>query len=230
MGKDRLGAGLRWSGLLALLLTGLAASPTADVVVTGQVIYGSAEGAKRAAVADVVNIYDQSPAYMRMKVLGLSESTPRGKALFREAQQGVNRALARVAARHGLDVITVPDGVQGGDAPITDRTPEVIADLPVFCVEGQVLHGDPGGARMLAEIDSPALLAAIPAYQEWQALDATDARYHILRKNYQDAYQSAIRGVVRNQGLEAVVEKGGVTSRLGPVPDVTRAAIEFLGS
>lgn len=221
-----------WTGLAVLLLpwVALAAAPAEDVKVTGQVVYGSDEGARRAAEVDIVRVYNTNPAYIRMKSLGLSDSSARGRNLFDEAESSAKRALAVVAARHRLDVITVPGGVEGGEIAVRSLTDEVIDELPLFCVEGTVLHGRVAGAQRIGELDSQSLLEAIPAYVEWLPLNENDARYHILRKRYQDDFARAVRRVARSQDLDAVVEKGDVTARRGPVPDVTRVAIETLGS
>jgi len=216
--------------VLPLLVAASAPMPAGDVVVTGQVIYGSADGAHRAAEADIVLVYNNDPAYMRMKSLGISDTSARGESLFEEAESSVKKALAVVARRHRLDVMTVPGGVTGGELAIRSLTDEVIDELPLFCVEGTVLHGRVAGAQRMGELDSQALLEAIPAYVEWLPLDEDDARYHILRKRYQDDFARAVRAVARSEGLDAVVEKGDLTARLGPVPDVTRTAIESLGS
>lgn len=200
-----------------------------DVNVTGQVLYGSAAGAQNAAEVDIVDIYNNNPAYMRLKAFGLQETEGRGKKLFDEARATTNKALASVARRHGVDVITVKGGVEGGEAP--DLTREVIEDLPVFAVEGPLLHGSsPRGLTSVGEVDSDQVLQNIAAYVEWKALRPDDARYHLLQQTWKDLYAKAIKKVARDQGLDGIVEKGDVTSRLGAVPDVTRAVVQALPS
>lgn len=213
---------------LALGFLLAAAAPLGELVVTGKILYGAGQAARAAGTVDIVSVYNQNPAYMRMKAQGLSENDSRGKALFEIAQKWANKALATVARDHGLDVITVPGGVQGGDRPAPDLTQQVIDELPFYYVEGNVLHGSVAGARSIAEVDSQAVLSAIPAYAEWLGLDENDARWHILRKSYLDSFNKALTRTVRDQGLEAVVERGGVTSRLGAVLDVTAAVIQAL--
>lgn len=205
------------------------ALPAPALEVTGQVLYGSAQGARTAAVVDIVEIYSRNPAYMRLKALGLQETQGRGKALFDEARASTNKALAEVARRHRLDVITVPGGVNGCEA--SNLTAETVELLPVYAIEGALIHGlavrEP---RSVGEIDSPAVLASMPAYVEWCALRPDDARYHLLQKAWQEAYAKAVRKVTREQNLDGLAEKGNVTSRLGQVPDVTRAVVQALAS
>ncbi len=206
------------------------ASPAvaADVQVTGQVLYGAADGAQTAATVDIVEVYANNAAYMRLKGFGLSETEGRGKTLFDEARNAANKALAAVARRHGVDVITVPDGVTS-DGGVADLTREVIDQLPIYAVEGQLLHGaNPRTMQSVGELDSQTVLESIPAYLEWKALTENDAQYHLLKKSYLDQFTKAVKKVARDQGLDGIAEKGDVTSRLGPVPDVTRAVVEAL--
>jgi hypothetical protein len=168
---------------------------------------------------------------MRMKAEGLSETDgARGSKLFAEAQGCANKALVKVAKAEKLDVITVPGGLSGGTEPIRDLTSAVIDQLPIYYVEGRVLTGSAQDARSIAELDSAALLAAIPAWRESQTLTQDDANWHFLRKQAQDAFEKAVKKVARDNAWDAVVEKGGVTSRLGPVVDATQTAIAALGS
>ena len=216
---------------LAVLALVLVAATDDGLQVTGQVLYGSAEGAQRGAVVDILSVYAQNPAYMRMRAEGLSETDgARGSKLFAEAQAGTNRSLVKVARAEKLDVITVPGGLTGGSEPIRDLTAAVIDQLPLYHVEGRVLAGVAAEARLVVELDSNVLLAAIPAWRESQLLTENDANYHFLRKQAQDAFERAVKKVTRDGGYDAVVEKGGVICRLGPVADVTQAAIAALGA
>jgi hypothetical protein len=218
-------------GALCALLLALVAAVPAGLVVTGQVLYGAAEGATTAATVDIVKVYASNPSYMRMRAEGLSQTdNGRGSKLFAEAQAGTNKALARAAKNGNVDVLTVPGGVSGGEGPIPDLTVQVIDLLPVYHVEGKVLTGTVKDARLLAEVDSAQLLAAIPAWVEAQRLTEDQPDYHFLRKQAQEQYEKALLKAARDGGYDAVVERGGVTSRLGPVPDLTRAAIAALGS
>lgn len=205
-----------------------AATPAPDVQITGQVLYGSAQGAKTAATVDIVEVYNNNAAYMRLKQQGLSETRGRGKDLFEEARSSTNKVLAAVARRHGLDVITVPGGVTSEDQ-VADHTREVIDQLPIFSLEGQLIHGsNPRLMQSVGELDSQAVLESIPAYLEWKTLSSNDAQYHLLQKSYLDQFSKAVKKVARDQRLDGVAEKGNVTSRLGAVPDVTRAVIGAL--
>ena len=199
--------------------------------VTGQVLYGAAANAQHGAVVDILAVYAQNPIYKRMKAEGLSETDgARGSKLFAEAQAATNKALCKVAKDLRLDVITVPGGVTGGTDPIRDLTSTVIDQLPIYYVEGKVLTGTVVDARTVVELDSAALLAAIPAWRESLTLTENDANWHFLRKQAQDDFEKAVKKVARDNGYDAVVENGGVTSRLGPVADVTQAAITALGT
>jgi hypothetical protein len=217
----------------ALLLTLLAARhPGAlpEVLkVIGQVVFGTAENAATAATVDILTVYASNPTYMRLRAEGLSQTDgARGSRLFGEAQGSTNKALAKAAKAAGVDVVTVPGGVTGGDAPIADLTAQVIELLPVYHVEGKVLTGSVANARLLAEVASAELLAAIPAWQELQGLTEEQPNYHFLRKKAQDAYEKALLRVSRDGGYDGLVERGGITSRLGPVTDLTRLAISVL--
>ena len=215
--------------LLASLLLVLMAAVEA-LQVTGQVLYGSADKAQRGAVVDIVSVYASNPIYMRMKAERLSETDGgRGSKLFAEAQAVTNKVLVKIARAEKLDVITVKGGLSGGAEPIRDLTSAVIDQLPLYFVEGRVLTGNAADARVVVVIDSAQLLAAIPAWRESQALTENDANWHFLRKQAQDAFEKAVKKVARDGGYDAVVEKGGVTCRLGPVADVTQTAVAALG-
>jgi hypothetical protein len=221
-----IGRGFLLAGTILLL-----AAAGEALKVTGQVLYGSAEKAQHGATVNILTVYAQNPVYMRMKAEGLSETDGgRGSKLFAEAQGCANKALVKVAKAEKLDVITVPGGLTGGSEPIRDLTSAVIDQMPVFYVEGRVLTGSAVDARSVVELDSAALLAAIPAWRESQTLTQDDANWHFLRKQAQDAFEKAVKKIARDNAWDAVVEKGGVTSRLGPVLDVTQTAIAALGS
>jgi hypothetical protein len=220
------GRTLLLAGALLLLVAAAGA-----LTVTGQVLYGSAENAQHGATANILVVYAQNPAYMRMKAEGLTETDgARGTKLFSEAQGCANKALIKVARSEKLDVITVPGGLSGGSDPIRDVTAAVIEQLPLYFVEGRVLTGSTLDARSIVELDSAALRAAIPAWRESQQLTQDDANWHFLRKQAQDAFEKAVKKVARDNAYDAVVEKGGATCRLGPIADVTQAAIVALGS
>jgi len=222
--------GRRRAALLATLALALIAAVD-GLVVTGQVLYGAADKAQRGATVDILAVYAHNPIYMRMKAEGLSETDgARGSKLFADAQACTNKALVKVAKAEKLDVITVPGGVSGGAEPIRDLTSAVVDQLPLYFVEGRVLTGATADARVVVELDSARVLAAIPAWRESQALTENDANWHFLRKQAQDAFEKAVKKVARDGGYDAVVEKGGVTCRLGPVADVTQLAITALGS
>jgi len=217
------------------LLSSLVAARHPEVLaealeVVGQVLYGSADKATSAATVDIVTVYASNPTYMRMRAEGLSQTDRgRGSKLFADAQASTNKALIKVAKAAKVDVVTVPGGVSGGEKPIADLTAQVIDLLPVYHVEGKVLTGNAVNARMLAEVDSAQVLAAIPALREAQGLTEDQPNYHFLRKKAQDSYEKALIKVARDGNYDALVERGGVTSRLGPVPDLTRLAIAALG-
>jgi hypothetical protein len=223
--------------LIALLamLSLVAAAPVGrlaeDLVVSGQVVYGKATGARRAATVDILKVYAQNPIYICMKNAGLSETDgARGGKLFAAAQAATNKALARAAKAGRADVITVPGGVSGGDRPIPDLTQEVIDLLPIYHFEGTVLFGSARVVRSAAELDSDKLLAEIPAYTEYLLLSPNDARYHLLRKEFQDAFKAAVRKAARDGNFDLVAERGTVTCRLGAVDDITLQAIGALDS
>ncbi|GJM21548.1 MAG: hypothetical protein DHS20C15_14630 [Planctomycetota bacterium] len=201
----------------------------APPTISGPVYYGEPVGATRIAEVAIRLVYAENPAFMRLRALGLSESDGgRGQALFDAAQSAAKRALARVASAHNLQVIAELGSVQGA-SNLMDRTREVIDELPQFYVEGKVLHGNARNARELAEVDSLAVLMAIPSFVEAQGLDESNARFHILQKDYQDRFAAAMRKIARDSGLDSIVEKGAATSRFGAILDVTQQAIQSLG-
>jgi molybdopterin biosynthesis enzyme MoaB len=216
---------------LVCLLGAAGGTPGEDdaLAVTGQVVYGKAEGAKTAAVVDILAVYANNPIYMRMKAEGLSETDgKRGSKLFAEAQAATNKALAKVASEAKVDVVTVPGGVKGGKQAIPDLSQRVIDKLPVYHVAGKVMYGKVANARQIAELDSAALLNSIPAWRQAQKLTPNDVDYHLLRKRAQEQFEAAVKKAAGDGAFDAVVERGGVTSRLGPVADITPAAMAAL--
>jgi len=221
--------GLVGRAVLLAALTLVLVAATDGLQVTGQVLYGSAAGATRGATADILAVYAQNPVYMRMRAEGLSETDGgRGSKLFAEAQATAQKALAKVARAEKLDVITVPGGLAGGAETVRDVTAAVIDQLPLYHVEGRVLAGATAEARLVVELASDSVLAAIPAWRGSQLLTEDDANYHFLRKQALDAFERAVKKVARDGGYDAVCEKGSVICRLGPVADVTQAAIAAL--
>jgi len=222
----------RVPGVAALLLAlvALVAARCPEVLaVTGQVLFGVPANAKHAATVDILTVYASNPTYMRMRAEGLSQSDgARGSKLFGEAQLSTNKALVRAAKAASVDVVTIPGGVTGGEDPIPDLTAQVIDLLPVYHVEGKVLTGNATNARLLAELDSAQILAAIPECRELKGLTEAQPNYHFLRKEVQDKFENAVRKVAHDGNYDALVERGGTTSRLGPVQDVTRLAIAAL--
>ena len=210
--------------VMGLLLFAAAAPP--EVQVTGPVYYGRAQGASDVGVVDIRLVYASNPAFVRMRAFNLSETDGgRGQKLFDEAQSAARHALAVVASAYDLDVITEIGGVTGTENEPADLTQPVIDELPQFYVEGKVLHGSVRTASSLGEIDSQALLGAIPAYVEWLGSDPSEARYHLLKQEYEKAFARAVRQAARNAGVDLVVEKGAATLRDGAVDDLTSEAI-----
>ena len=218
--------------LAALAVLGLLLAAASDALaVTGKIVYGKIEGARTAAVVDILAVYANNPIYMRMKADRLTETDgKRGSKLFAEAQAATNKALAKVALDAKVDVVTVPGGVSGGERPIDDLTQKVIDRLPVYHVEGKLLLGVLANARQIAELDSGLLLGAIPAWRESQKLTENDADYHLLRKRAQEQFEAALKEAAHDGEYDAVVERHAATSRLGPVADLTPAAIAALNT
>ena len=216
-------------GLIGLLvLACVAAGPLADLDITGKVLYRSSESnPTRGAEVDINEVFANNPAYMRIEALGLSKTSGHGKELFAEADRAAKKALATVAADRDLHVITTLGGLQGDDT-FGDLTNEVIEQLPVYCIDGTVLHGSKRSIDAIAEMERERVLDAIPSYVAWQELDESDADYYFLKEEYEKAYLKALRKVVRDEGLTAVIEMGGVTSRLDAPPDITDQVIDAL--
>lgn len=202
----------------------------APVVVSGQILYDARRGKDPVpAVVDIVTVYGSHPAYMHMKARGHRETDPKGRPLFATAQSDVNRSLVEAARRAGVNVVTVPGGVTGATEPVPDLTRDVTDRLPLYHVHGEVHYGRAKGALRIAELDSRAVLAAIPAWQEAQSLSEDDARFHLLRHRYMTELNRVVRAAARAGNHDAVVETGGVTSRLGAVPDITASAVGTVG-
>ena len=115
-------------------------------------------------------------------------------------------------------------------ADLRDLTPSVIDKLPVYHIEGKVLFGNASTARLVVQLDSAALLAAIPAWREAQKLTPNDANFHLLRKRAHEQFEAAVKKAAADGHFEAVAERGAVTCRLGPVADITPAAMAALES
>lgn len=229
MTNDGTRCGARGRQALLPLLGCLLLLSVPDIVISGQVLFGNPHNARTAAVVDAVTVYANNPAYIRLKAAGLSPSDDdRGRKLFGDAQAVANKALARAATAAGIDVITVPGGVTGGERAIPDLTQNVIDQLPVYYVEGTVAFGNAPSARLMAELDTARALAAIPAWRESTQLTESDANYHFLRRQAQASLEKAVKTAAAEGGYDAVIEVGGVTSRLGPVADLTPAVIAAL--
>ena len=220
--------------VLAVIVLSLAQVSAAvandELKITGQVLYKSSTVASpsRAAEVDLTEIFDNNPAYMRIVALDLDKSTGFGKELFAEADRAAKKALATVAKDIDVHVITVLGGATGGTVDIEDVTEQVIAELPVYCVDGAVFHGSKRATDNLVEMDRTQVLEAIPAYRKWLELDERDADYYFLKEEYEKAYKAALRSVVRDNSITAVIELGGVTSRLDPPEDITDQVVEAL--
>ena len=212
--------------LLGLTLSAVAAEPLA---VTGQVLYGAAEGAKTGATTDIVAVYGSNPVYMHMKKKGLSETDASGAEYFGKAQKTTNTALATVAKGQGVDVVTVPGGVTGGEIPITDLTAAVVEKLPRYYVEpDEVLFGNERDARSIAQVDAQTVLEAIPAWKEAQKLDPSDARYHLLRNRYTQEFNRVVKEAAQAGGYDLVSDRGAVTLRVGTAHDITSTAVSLI--
>ncbi|RKY21544.1 MAG: hypothetical protein DRQ55_04025 [Planctomycetota bacterium] len=214
---------------LSLALVCLAAAPMAELQITGKVLYRSAVSVpSRGAEVDIMELFANNPAYMRLGALGLSKSSGHGQELFAAADRAAKKALATVARDRNLHVIAVLGGVSGGEVPIEDLTDVVIDSLPVYYIDGTVYHGSKRSTDTVAEMDRQQVWEAIPAYTKWLALSDGDADYYFFKEEYQRAYLKALRQVVRDESLTVVVELGGVTSRLDPPQDVTALVIAAL--
>lgn len=223
---------LRARGLLAALalaFVSLAAAPLADeLVVSGTVLYGKASGATRGAEVDIERVYENNPAYLRIEEQGLSKTSGHGKKLFDEARRTTKSALAQIANDYDLHVIAHLGGVSGGEIAIDDHTDEVIELLPMFYIDGEVLHGNKRATTGVTQMDRQAVLDAIPAYNQWKDLDEDDADYYFLQTKYQKQYRDALKAVVLEENANVVVEFGGVTSRGDEIPDLTQTVIDAL--
>lgn len=218
-----------WRGRLtfiALTALLLAASPLAELQISGKVLFRSpSKVPSRGAEADLAGIFAQNPAYMRIEALGLSKTSGHGQELFAEADRAAKKALAFVAEERDLHVITALGGIQGGEISIEDLTEVVVSHLPVYCIDGVAHHGSKKATDQLAEMDRDRVWSSISAYREWCTRKETDVDYYFLKEEYERVYFRALKQVVRDHNLSAVIELGGVTSRLEPAPDITDEVI-----
>ncbi|MFT7462147.1 MAG: hypothetical protein ACI9EF_000484 [Pseudohongiellaceae bacterium] len=198
------------------------------VIDKSTVVFGPLGGATHGAEVDINEIYANHPAFMRMQSLGLDSSDGRGKKMLNQAKKSVKSALAAVASDEDLHVITHLGGVSGGEIDIEDHTAAVIDLLPVYHIDGALWAGKSRARDNIAEMDKEAVLLAIPAYRDWLNLAPSDTEYHFLKEEWNRAFHGALNSVVRDESLEAVVQTGGVTSRLEPAPEITDMVIEAL--
>ena len=194
------------------------------------VVFGPLSNPTRGAEVDINEVYGNHPAFMRLQELGLDRADGRGKKLFNQAKKSVKSALAKVADSEDLHVITHLGGVSGGEIEIADQTAAVIDLLPVYHIDGSLWAGKAKARDNVAEMDKEAVLQAIPAYRDWLNLDPDDTQYHFLKADWDKIFQRALKSVVLGESLEAVVQTGGVTSRLEPAPDITDMVIAAIPS
>lgn len=230
----------RWFAMLvAGVLALLSAAPLVDAApgsadgeleISGKVVYraSSPSHATRGAEVDLNEIFANNPAYARIDALGLDKTEGHGKELFAEAERAAKKALATVANEADVHVITTLGGVSGGEVEIEDLTERVIDQLPIYCIDGTVYHGSKRAIDKVAEMDREQVLDAIPSYRKWLELDERDADYYFLKEEYEKAYLKALRKVVRDNDITAVIEVGGVTSRLDPPEDISEQVIAAL--
>jgi len=224
-------AGATTLSLLVILTLPVLATEVSDgelIIDKATVVFGPLSNPTRGAEVDINQVYGNHPAFMRMEELGLDRSEGRGKQLFSQAKKGVKSALAAVADSEDLDVIAHLGGVSGGEIAIEDQTLAVIDLLPVYHIDGSLWAGKAKARDDVAEMDKEAVLQAIPAYRDWLSLDPDDTHYHFLKAEWEKIYQHALKAVVRDEVLQAVVQTGGVTSRLEPAPDITDMVIAAL--
>lgn len=213
----------------ALAAVCLSAVPVAELQITGKVLYRSTHALPtRGAEVDIKQVFANNPAYLRLEKLKLSKSQGHGQTLFAEADRAAKKALATVALGESLHVITVLGGVTGGEVPVADLTEAVISELPVYCIDGVVHHGSKRDTGAVAQMERQRVLEAIPSYRRWIFLDESDAEYHFLKDEWEGQYLKALRKVVKDEALTAIVEVGCVTSRLAPAADVTDLVIGAL--
>ena len=221
----------RWGVVLGVLLCAplfLAWTPSGDLEIKGKLLYGTAAGARTGAVVDLDAVFAKIPVYMYMKAQGYSETEPQGRPLFDKARKTWKTTLAMVAVSKGVDVVTAPGEVVGGDIPVRDLTQDVIGKLPKYYIHGTRHYGRNQSPVSVATVASARVLNQIPAYREFKKLSPRDASYHLLGDEYEKIFTRALTTSAREGLHEVVVEMGGVTSRLGYVPDITDAVIRNL--
>lgn len=122
---------------------------------------------------------------------------------------------------------TEEEGAAAGEPDAAEEAPGPALE---FRVTGRVVLGQAEGATHPALVDVQQVFKEIPAYQKVKKenLSRTKARYHILVNQANEEFLAAVKAVALRQGLDLVVEKGGLYTRQR-IPDITESVIQQLG-
>jgi hypothetical protein len=102
--------------------------------------------------------------------------------------------------------------------------------MPRVSVTGKVLLGDPKSFRAVATIDRRLLMEAIPAYRalRTEAVARHSARYHFLIYEANRELQRVVAVAAGREGVDLVVETGGVAVAGIDLVDLTGSALLVL--
>jgi len=100
-----------------------------------------------------------------------------------------------------------------------------IKPQPRVRVTGTVLLGSTVGFSGIATVDRRRVFQSIPAWRTIVAekLSRNTARYHFLLKEANDAFRRALEQVAVDNGVDLVVDSGGVEATGLEVQDLTEA-------
>ncbi len=115
-------------------------------------------------------------------------------------------------------------------APVATATPHArhaIKPAPRVVIRGEVLAGNPGAFRSLGVVERKAVFLQIPAYQTLvrERLSRTNPRYHFLLRQANDAFRAAMTRVAVQNGVDLVVETGGVSAVGLEIQDLTAGVV-----
>jgi len=102
--------------------------------------------------------------------------------------------------------------------------------MPRVSVTGKVLLGDSKSFRAVATIDRRAVMEQIPAYRALHAESVArhSARYHFLIYEANRELQRVVTVAAQREGVDLVVEAGGVAVAGIDLVDLTGSALQIL--
>ncbi|MCI0650861.1 MAG: OmpH family outer membrane protein [Planctomycetes bacterium] len=114
---------------LAALAATAAAAETCVIVDKTQVYYGNPKSFKKPATIVRTKVYDEIPAYKKIKDEKLDSRDARYHFLIAEASKVFGENLTKVAKDKGFDLVAELDAITVTGQPLTDLTPDVIKTI-----------------------------------------------------------------------------------------------------